>query len=165
MTLRELLGREAETVAEVGVYTGKNAARLRREFPGALMWLVDPWSPNNIARTYEIDNSPEKWARVERECRARFRADRNVRFLKMRSHEAVGGFKDKSLDVIFLDAGREYPILFGYLGAWLPKLAPGGVIAGKGLAGNYRGDVELALKDKFGSYERLSRTGWAVKIP
>lgn len=167
LDLAQFLGRPAKAVAEVGVYAGAGARHLRALFPAAHLYLIDPWAPNHITRTYEIDNSPEKWAGVERQCRRRFRRDRAVTFLKMHSHEAVPRFDNGSLDVIFLDAGREYALLAGYIGAWLPKLAPGGIMAGKGLAGAMRGDVRLALEDRFpGYWVRVGRgasTTWAAK--
>ena len=163
-SLRRLLGGPAKAIAEIGVYMGNNAMRLRAEFPGAEMYLIDPWCPHTLIRTYEIDNTPEKWAKVEGYCRRRFARDPRTHLWKMASHEAVKQFRDGSLDLVFLDAGREYSLLMGYICAWLPKIRRGGVIAGKGLAGKMRGDVWLVLQDKFGEFRRVDRTTWAVKV-
>ena len=164
-SLRTLLGRPADAVAEVGVYTGSNALRLRAEFPGAELYLIDPWCPHVLVRAYAIDNTPEKWARVEALCRRRFARDMRAHLLKLPSHQALVQFRNHSLDIVLLDAGREYSLLMGYICDWRPKIKPGGLIAGKGLAGKMRGDVWLVMQDKFGGkFARVDRTTWAVKV-
>lgn len=159
----ELLGRPAKTVVDVGAYDGRHSRQLRMMWPTAELYLIDPWQPMSMHRTYEIDNSADKWLKVERACRARFATDSHAHIMKNTSEGAAKHFADKSVDVVFLDAGREYSLLMTYFSQWLPKLAPGGVLAGKGLAGKMRGDVWMALKDRFGKWERPSRTIWAVK--
>jgi predicted O-methyltransferase YrrM len=163
-SLREFLGYDAGAVIEVGAYEGRNGLALRRQFPIAWLYLVDPWCPHALPRTYAIDNSPEKWARVEAECRKRFAHDPRASMWKMTSAVATKRVQDKSLDVVFLDAGREYSILQTYISEWLPKLKPGGVMAGKGLAGAMRGDVGLVLQDRWGKgWTKLGTTVWAAK--
>lgn len=50
--------------------------------------------------------------------------------MRMTSLNAVNHFEDKSLDFIFIDASHEYEDVKKDIKAWLPKVKPGGVIAG-----------------------------------
>jgi hypothetical protein len=50
--------------------------------------------------------------------------------LKVTSEEASKKFEDKSLDFVFLDASHEYEDIKSDIQNWLPKVKPGGIIAG-----------------------------------
>lgn len=164
INLSSLVKDKATSIVEVGCYDGKHALGLRREFPKAEMHLIDPFAPNRIPRSYQIDNRRSKWRRVERECRARFEGDARTKIHRAYSKEIVGEFPDNSQSLVFVDAGRDYETLIGYLNEWWPKVRPGGVIAGKGLAGRMRREVRRALTDKFGSkWQPTGTTIWAVR--
>lgn len=147
-------------IVEVGVYLGANALRLRQEFPGAMLRLVDPWMPHRLARTYEIDNSPAKWEAVYARARALFAKDKRVRFYRETSGRAVRRFRAGTLGLIFLDAGRSRDRVVELIREWRPKLAPGGVMAGKGLAGNLRRDVRAALDAELPGWQSTGGTTW-----
>ena len=53
-----------------------------------------------------------------------------VQPLRMTSLEASKLFEDKSLDFVFLDGDHRYESIHNDIIAWLPKLKPGGMLAG-----------------------------------
>ena len=50
--------------------------------------------------------------------------------LRMTSVKAAANFGDGSLDFVFIDAAHDYDSVSADLRAWLPKVRPGGMIAG-----------------------------------
>lgn len=50
--------------------------------------------------------------------------------LKITSEEASKKFQDKSLDFVFIDASHEYEDVKSDIKRWLPKIKPGGILAG-----------------------------------
>lgn len=50
--------------------------------------------------------------------------------IRTTSLEAAKMFADKSLDFVYIDASHEYQDVKDDINAWLPKVKPGGVIAG-----------------------------------
>ena len=164
-TLSDILGRMCREMAEVGVYEGVGAKQLRAEFPRAKLYLIDPWTTYRMSRSYAIDNSPPHWLRAESACRRRFGNDRRAVILKMTGREAARQIPDASLDVVRLDAGRTRKILTSHLDDWVPKIKPGGVLCGDGLAGYYRRAVRKVLNARFGTaWIQQGRTRWAIKL-
>jgi Methyltransferase domain len=49
---------------------------------------------------------------------------------RMTSLEAAETYQDESLDFVLIDAGHEYQSVRADILAWLPKIRPGGILAG-----------------------------------
>jgi len=60
---------------------------------------------------------------------------------RMTSVEAAALYKDKSLDFVFIDADHEYEPVREDILAWLPKVKPGGMIAGDDYVGDWPGVI------------------------
>lgn len=166
-TLLDVLGRQATAMAEVGAHAGRSASGMRKMFPSATFYLIDPWAHCVIPRSKPLaDDSPEMWARVEARCRERFANDTRVVFMKTTSDKAARQIADASLDIVRIDAGREYHWMWHLIDTWLPKLAGGGVFTGTGLVGRCRGDVRQVLRERWPNrWVRVGHTNWAVKQP
>lgn len=79
--------------------------------------------------------------------------------LRMKSVDAAKIFKDGSLDFIYIDAGHEYQDVITDIEAWLPKLKPGGVIAGDDYVSK---NVHRAVHEKFKNVKSPNYLTWVV---
>ena len=114
---------------EIGSWKGKSSAYMAVEIANSNkkidFYCVDTWEGSiehagmeELPRLYDIfiDN---------------MRPVESYYFpLKLKSIEAVSKFEDKSLDFVFIDASHEYEDVKNDIIAWLPKVKPGGVLAG-----------------------------------
>lgn len=81
--------------------------------------------------------------------------------LRMPSLEAAPRFEDRSLSLVYIDADHGYESVRADIAAWLPKVRPGGVIAGHDF--NMPG-VHRAVREAFG--DRAAWVGvssWVVR--
>lgn len=59
--------------------------------------------------------------------------------------EAVGDFKDESLDFVYIDGFHEFDAVMSDLIFWVPKVRPGGIIAGHDYYNFWRAGVVTAV--------------------
>lgn len=78
------------------------------------------------------------------------------------SAEAAAGFADGSIQFLFIDAGHDYESVKRDISAWLPKMAPNGVISGDDL---HWDGVRQAVNEAFGSDYRNSGRCWVHLMP
>lgn len=93
---------------------------------------------------------------------------RVIHVVNLPSLEAVLAYPDASLDFVLIDASHEYEHVLADIQAWLPKIKPGGVIAGDdyGWPGVHR-----ACNEVFGRYvgdgprgKTLEHACWRVRL-
>ena len=67
------------------------------------------------------------------------------------SWEAASAYADRSIDLVFLDAGHEYMELQQDIAAWRPKLKPEGILAGHDFTWEYPGIIRAVIEafDRF----------------
>jgi hypothetical protein len=82
--------------------------------------------------------------------------------LKMPSLEAAEHFEDESLDFVFLDAGHDYQSISADIDAWLPKVIPGGTLAGHDYE-RYFEAVVKAVDERFAV--RVDNKTWIYRKP
>ncbi|HEY7311302.1 MAG TPA: class I SAM-dependent methyltransferase [Gemmataceae bacterium] len=85
--------------------------------------------------------------------------------LVMDSAQAAAAFDDASVDFCFLDADHSYDSVLADIRLWLPKIKPGGILAGDDFG--WEG-VARAVRTVFGGRFRLSRgsyKSWIVDVP
>ena len=84
------------------------------------------------------------------DCRHDFVRDRErIDFILGDSAGAAARFADESFDLVFVDADHSESAVRRDVSAWLPKLRPGGVIAGHDFGGDRHPGVERAVTDLF----------------
>lgn len=117
--------------AEVGVLRGEFSKTILEAWPGAKLYLVDPWAHqeayvdinNGPDQNYHEQNLAETLRNVQ-PWRAR------VQILRGMSVDAAGLLPDGHLDWAYLDADHSYSAVRADLRAWWPKIKEGGVLSG-----------------------------------
>lgn len=113
--------------AEIGVWTGLYSEILCQAMPGLQLTCVDPWREY---KTYnEKKNNQRRLDIAHDEACARLRPY-HATVLRMTSLEAAVQIPDGSLDFVYIDANHQEPFISEDLTAWLPKVRPGGILAG-----------------------------------
>jgi len=120
-----LLGGHEKTAAQIGCYSGAFSRALARHFSSVT--VIDHWGL--------LVPSPSPALATDLKILAgRYASETaglvNVTSPLEHSDETLAAIPDASLDVIWLTAEPEYDFLLQFLPAWLPKLKPGGAIAG-----------------------------------
>lgn len=157
---------------EVGAYHGKSTAFLAVEIANANKRIK-----LDVVDTFGGSSSPgEEFMRREAEAGGgsfRHTFDANVApvaqyvstVVQKPSVEAAVGYADKSLDFVFLDADHSEESLTADIAAWLPKVKPGGLLAGHDLSGAWPG-VERAVRKAFGTnWQPVSLQSWEHRVP
>ncbi len=120
-----------EAMAEVGVWRGDFAAHILRHCPAIQRYyLLDPWQHlpdwNKPANVPQEDFEPIYEEAMEK---TRFAAGRIV-VLRGRTAEVADDIPDESLDLVYIDGDHTLRGITIDLIRMLPKVKPGGLIAG-----------------------------------
>jgi hypothetical protein len=118
--------------AEIGVKLGKYSEWLLEHWHGARLISIDPWledAPENyLDRANVAQEEQDRFHRSTLERLARF-GDRSVVW-RATSVEAAARVPDGSLDFAYIDARHDHASVLEDLEAWVPKVRPGGIVAG-----------------------------------
>jgi len=120
-----------ETIAEIGVNKGESSHIFRTHFPNAHLFLIDPWQP---CSEYLISGTPisrklKHYEKAYRNTLNLFQNDPHTTILRKTSLEATE-HTPNNLDLVFIDANHTYTHVKENSLAWLPKVRPGGIVAG-----------------------------------
>jgi hypothetical protein len=129
--------------AEVGVFHGRLSRILLSRRPKLTLYMVDCWAPvpegSGIGRN-PFPNKPHKtgvftqeyWDKVyKRVQRSRQRGGWGNRGKVMRCDSVEGARRaPNNLDFVFIDADHTEEAVRADIEAWLPKVRPGGLLAG-----------------------------------
>lgn len=119
------------SIAEIGVYDGTCSELLRKLLPTATLFLVDPWEidatyeASDGVRTIEDSSMNEAFKKVQ----DLFQNDPLAHILKKTSKQAASLVPD-GLDLVFIDGNHDYEFVKEDIELWLPKIRPGGILAG-----------------------------------
>lgn len=139
-------------IAEIGVKTGRTTWELLQRVPNSHVTAIDPWAPYDDFPEWAAQNHEEHEKRFDK--RLSNYAGRMTK-MKMTSAEASEKFEDASLDLVFIDADHSYAAVKRDIELWLPKVKPGGILAGHDYDNTEKyGDrfkgVDRAVKERFG---------------
>jgi hypothetical protein len=150
---------------EVGSWKGKSAAFMCVEIVNSNKSIkfdcVDIWTGEGRVGEYDKDPSVINQT-LYNEFLENMSPVKHV-FTPVRewSDKAAERYADASLDFVFIDAGHSYENAIADIRAWLPKVKPGGTIAGHDYTS--APGVKKAVDEVFKNIER-SRGSWIVKI-
>ena len=86
--------------------------------------------------------------------------------LKMESRKAATRFDQHSVDVVFIDMDHDYESVIADVHAWLPKVRPGGIIAGHDYGSPDWPGVKSAVDEIFGVQNiQVLQNCWAYRLP
>lgn len=168
-----------DTLVEVGTFLGKSAAYMQTSIECSKKPInflcVDQWFwDSEDAEWWKMLDAcpPDPWPCPELEGMTLFKAflaattlaKRPLRWLRSPSVDAAEMFKDRSLSFVFIDANHNYGPVKSDIAAWLPKIRPGGIIAGHDYhAADWPG-VTQAVDEAFGDRVQQMGTSWLVRV-
>ncbi len=115
-----------KTGAEIGVFDGYYSEVLCRLIPGLKLYAIDKWS---VYAKYGNTSFYDELQVAYKEAQERL-APYNCEIIKQFSKDAVGRFKDESLDFVFIDANHSYDYVKQDIELWTPKVRKGGIVSG-----------------------------------
>ncbi len=128
-------------IAELGCYKGRSLCSIADLIVSKNLTVeaVDTWH-------YAPDAMEEFSHNVEA-----FGLKHYIRYSPMRSVDAANSMPG-NLDLVFIDTPHDYPTIIADLRAWLPKVKPGGIIAGHDACAKWP-SVCRALIEVFGEQD------------
>jgi predicted O-methyltransferase YrrM len=75
----------------------------------------------------------------------------------------AAGFVKSNLDFVFIDASHEYEDVKSDIAVWLPKVRPGGIVAGHDFDGTFPGVVRAVTESFSGRFKIVGRS-WMVHL-
>jgi len=151
---------------EVGSWKGKSSAYMAVEIANSCkeidFYCVDIWESS-----LEYENHEETSMLYEIFLNNMKPVESYYTPLKMKSLDAASRFGDRSLDFVFIDASHEYENVKADIIAWLPKIKPGGVLAGHDYyvdGPDWKPGVKRAVNEEFSEFEAKYNC-WIFQVP
>jgi hypothetical protein len=131
--LLDEIGKDRPTIVEVGSWLGTGSTRVMIDFVrkrGGLLHCVDTWrgSPG-VDNHAKIISNYDVYETFRHNVRAAG-AESVVTAHRLTSIEAAENWPEATVDMVFIDADHRFASVQEDIAAWLPKLRPGGTMAG-----------------------------------
>ena len=134
-------------VVEIGSWTGGSSEIIAKKLKDGVLYCVDTWDYNGCHAHPKLIELAEG-RDIFTEFNKRMRKYHPIT-IKAKSLDAVNGFEDKSVDMVFLDGDHSYSGLMADLNAWVPKIKVKGIICGHDYGREEYGVTE-AVNEYFG---------------
>ncbi|MBD3407306.1 MAG: hypothetical protein GF411_14405 [Candidatus Lokiarchaeota archaeon] len=130
-------GVKADKIVEVGVFRGEMSHNLRRLFPDAELYLIDPWLRHDEYNTGPAGNAYSRtgikkqngYDKIYDDVCAMFEGDSKTHVIRGFSKEVSSLIPD-DLDIVFIDANHAYEHVKDDINIWLPKVKKNGLLCG-----------------------------------
>lgn len=125
------IAEDGDHFVEVGAWKGKSAAFMATEIANSGKQIkfdvVDTWEGSEEHKDDDIIKSGGLYELFINNMKP---AEGYYNPIRTTSIEASKLYEDNSLDFVLLDAAHDYDSIKADIEAWLPKVKPGGIIAG-----------------------------------
>lgn len=157
-------------IIEIGAWRGKStccmASLIQASDKKIEFYTVDTWQGSDEAVHQEIISALlpitlyEDFQNNLRLCGV----EKEVNALQMTSVLASEKFADQSVDCVFIDGAHDYMSVVADIEAWLPKIKPGGLIAGDDYSNSWP-DVMRAVNEKLSGKFSTNAGIWYAFLP
>jgi hypothetical protein len=145
--------RDDGKIVELGAWKGRSSAFLVVEAynksPKIEVHIVDTWGGNPFDGSE--DQSTDAYSKFISNMSL---LARPYQAYRMTTNEAVGFFKDESLDAVFIDADHSYEAVKMDIKNWMPKVRKGGILAGHDYSSAWSGVIR-AVDEIFPDSEKI----------
>lgn len=126
--------------AEIGVHIAEYSEILLKYNPELELLCIDPWIsclgyPSTVKQIRYYQEAAEKLKKYP-----------NATIMRMLSLEAAQQIPDNSLDFVYIDALHDFDSVMLDIINWVPKVRPGGIVAGHDYATNMQFGVIPAVE-------------------
>lgn len=153
---------EGGIIVECGAWMGRSSAYLCdvAKTKNINVYIVDTWkgSINELDTFHKLAKTEDIFKIFTENMEGR-----EYTPIVADSLEACKYFEDNSLDVVFIDMDHAYESVIQDIDAWLPKVKPGGYLAGHDYNRNWPGVVK-AVNERFSQVESVNSC-WIYKKP
>jgi predicted O-methyltransferase YrrM len=122
------------TLVEIGVWQGRSsiymAEALKEIGKPAKFYLIDSFDGGKLLANVAASLDRPLLSILREHILAAGVSDQITAIIDKSSVIAAGQFADGSVDFAFIDADHDYESVRADLGAWWPKIKPGGILAG-----------------------------------
>ncbi len=158
-------------IVEIGSFMGRTSWTLAQScHPTVQVYCVDPWPLYRISDTMKqvMDDYREPYNYCFETFQHNTNECHNLSPLRGKSHE-VPWPSDKKIDLVFIDARHQSPHVEQDLATWLPRLKPGGILAGHDYIPERYPDVCRAVRDiclELKTYPNFYEDSlWQIQVP
>jgi hypothetical protein len=157
--------RDGEILVEIGGFKGRSTSyagvEIANRNPTLRLDIIDHFKGSLEHRTAKaLKDNPDAiyidWLKNTE------RVSKFVRAVKMDSKDAHQIYEDASLAAVFIDGDHSYEGCSADIKNWLPKVRPGGYIAGHDY--NWKG-VREAVTEAFPDGVEIVKGSWILKLP
>lgn len=141
---------DIQKIVEIGVFRGKNAEVLRKLFPQAHLYLVDPWDPSEayLSSGSAVSKDLKMYQQAEERVKCLFEHDPHATLMKQCS-ESSAPLLPSHLDLVFIDANHSYESVKQDILTYQPKMRTGGMLSGHNYGREYFPGVQQAVHECF----------------
>lgn len=147
---------DSGTFVEVGIGRGRSLAFLCVE-------VLNSGKPIDVVGVDNLSMWPDQAEQLEKNLKPLLDIGHPPTLILKNSAVAASWVADKSIEFCFIDATHEYDYVMSDIRSWLPKVRPGGIIAGHDFDEHWP-DVKRAVRDSFLSRFKVTKNVWWVEV-